>query len=141
MRILALVLASLLSAEEPSSPGTLTRPPELIEFVPADYPPDAEAAGVQGAVVLSIVIGEDGEVRQAEVVDPGPHPGFGPAALHAVAQFRFAPAEIDGVPTAVEITYRCDFVLKRPEPSAAADSPLVLEGRVVERGTRTPVAG
>jgi hypothetical protein len=74
------------------------------------------------------------------VVDPGPHPGFGPAALHAVAQFRFRPAEIDGVPTAVEIAYRYEFVLKRSEPAAPVDSPIVLEGRVVERGTRSPVA-
>ena len=141
MTILAPLVASLLATGDPPPAGTLTRPPELLESVPAEYPAEAEAAGVEGTVVLSIVIGEDGAVRQALVVDPGPHPGFGPAALHAVAQFRFAPAEIDGVPTAVEITYRYDFVLKRPEPSAAADSPLVLEGRVVERGTRTPVAG
>jgi TonB family protein len=113
-----------------------------VEFVPAEYPPEAEAAGVQGSVVLSIVIGEDGEVREARIVEPGPHPGFGPAALHAVTQFRFRPAEIDGKPTAVEISYRYDFVLKRPEPPPPpAQAPVVLEGRVVERGTRSPVAG
>ncbi len=142
MTILAIVLGSLLAAEEPGASGLLTRPPELVEFVPADYPPDAEAAGVQGAVVLSIVIGEDGEVRQAEVVDPGPHPGFGPAALHAVAQFRFRPAEIDGVPSAVEISYRYEFVLRKVQPEPAAETaPIVLEGQVVERGTRAPIPG
>ncbi len=140
MRVLTLLLGCLVAAGEPPPAGTLTRPPELVEFVPAEYPPEAEAAGVAGSVLLSIVIGEDGAVRRAEVVDPGPHPGFGPAALHAVAQFRFRPAEIDGVPTAVEIAYRYEFVLKRAEPAAPVDSPIVLEGRVVERGTRSPVA-
>jgi len=140
VRILALLLGSLVAAEETPPAGTLTRPPELVEFVPAEYPAEAEAAGIEGSVVLSIVIGEDGEVTQAVVVDPGPHPGFAPAALHAVAQFRFHPAEMDGVPTAVEITYRYDFVLRRPEPVAPAAAPIVLEGRVVERGTRSPVA-
>jgi TonB family protein len=140
MRILSLVLGTLLAAEE-APPGALTRAPELVEFVPAEYPPDAEAAGVEGAVVLSIVIGEDGEVRQAEVVEPGPHPGFGPAALHAVQQFRFTPAEIDGVPAAVEISYRYEFVLRKAEPSPPPDAPIVLEGRIVERGTRAAVAG
>lgn len=141
MRILALALGTLLAAEEPPPPGTLTRAPELIEFVPADYPPDAQAAGVQGAVILSIVIDEDGEVRQAEVVDPGPHPHFAPAALHAVVQFRFRPAEIDGAPAAVEITYRYEFVLRTVQPAAPEDAPIVLEGRIVERGTKTPVSG
>jgi TonB family protein len=124
----------------PPSGGTLTRPPELVEFVPAEYPPDAEAAGVEGSVVLSIVIGEDGEVRQATVVDPGPHAGFAPAALHAVQQFRFRPAEIDGAPAAVEIEYRYAFVLRKA-PSPPAEAEIVLEGRVLERGTRSPVAG
>jgi TonB family protein len=146
MRVLAALLAAALSdpaslatGEQPS-PGTLTRPPELIEFVPAEYPPEAEAAGVEGSVVLSIVIGTEGEVRQAQVIEPGPHPGFGPAALHAVQQFRFRPAEIDGVPAAVEISYRYDFVLRKVEPPPPAEAPIVLEGRVVERGTRSPVA-
>lgn len=148
MRILAALLAAALAAA-PATPargepsGALTRAPELLEFIPAEYPPEAEAAGIEGAVVLSIVIGEDGEVRQAVVVDPGPHPGFGPAALHAVQQFRFSPAEIDGVPAPVEITYRYEFVLRRPEPAPAPppEAPVVIEGRVVERGTRSPVAG
>src|SRR6266540_5681277 len=115
MTILVLLVGALLAAGDPAPAGTLTRAPELVEFVPAEYPAESEAAGVQGSVVLSIVIGEDGAVRQAVVVDPGPHPGFGPAALHAVVQFQFRPAEIDGVPAAVEISYRYDFVLRRPE--------------------------
>jgi TonB family protein len=128
-------------AAEPAPAGTLTRAPELVEFVAAEYPPEAEAAGVEGAVVLSIVIGEDGEVRQAVVVDPGPHPGFAAAALHAVQQFRFRPAEIDGAPAAVEIEYRYEFVLRKVAPPPPAEAPIVLSGRILERGTRAPVAG
>src|SRR5512140_2549244 len=103
MRVLLVLLGGVLAAADPPATGTLTHPPELVEFVPAEYPPEAEAAGIQGSVLLSVVIGEDGEVREARVVDPGPHPGFGPAALHAVVQFRFSPAEIDGKPAAVEL--------------------------------------
>jgi TonB family protein len=142
MRILLFLLGSLVATADPSAQGTLTRPPELVEFVPAEYPPEAEAAGIQGSVVLSIVIGEDGAVREARVVDPGPDPSFAPAALHAVVQFRFRPAEIDGKPAAVEISYRYDFVLtSRPPAPALEEAPIALEGRVVERGTRSPVAG
>ncbi len=122
-------------------PGTLTRPPELETFVPAEYPPDAAAAGVEGAVVLAIVIAADGEVLEARVVDPGPHPAFAAAALHAVQQFKFRPAEIDGKPAAVEIEYRYDFVLRREAPASSTEAPVVLAGRVIERGTRSPVPG
>lgn len=147
MTVLPALLAAVLAADpgaqastEPPPPGALTRAPELLEFVPAEYPPEAEAAGVEGSVVLSVVIGVEGDVLRAQVVDPGPHPAFGPAALHAVQQFRFRPAEIDGVPAAVEITYRYDFVLRKAAPSPPVDAPIVLEGRVLERGTRSPVA-
>jgi TonB family protein len=148
MRVLcAAVFASVIAAAPSASsaeapqPGSLTRAPELLDFVPAEYPPDAEAAGVEGAVVLTIVIDEDGSVRQAVVTDPGPHPAFAAAALHAVQQFRFRPAEIDGAPAAVEIEYRYEFVLRRVEAPPPAEAPVVLAGRVVERGTRAPVSG
>jgi hypothetical protein len=75
------------------------------------------------------------------VTDPGPHPAFAPAALHAVQQFRFRPAEIDGKPAAVEIEYRYEFVLKKVEPSQRTEEVVVLAGRIVERGTRSPIAG
>src|SRR6266568_1970877 len=141
MRILPLLLGSLLASGDPTPAGTLTRPPELVEFVPAEYPVEAETAGVQGSVVLALVIDATGEVPEARVLNPGPHPGFAPAALHAVVRFRFRPAEIDGVPAAVEIEYRYEFVLRRPEPAAPATAPIVLEGRIVERGTGSPIAG
>jgi TonB family protein len=143
--LVAALLSSLLGAEDPSPPppGTLTRAPELLELVPAEYPPEAKAAGAEGTVVLSIVIDEEGAVSQAVVTDPGPHPSFAAAALHAVQQFRFRPAEIDGKPAAVEIEYRYQFVLEKEKaaPPPPAEEPIVLSGRVVERGTRTPIAG
>jgi TonB family protein len=127
--------------QEAQPKGVLTRAPELVEFVPAEYPPDAEAKGIEGTVELSIVIDEHGDVVQAVVLDPGPHPGFAAAALHAVQRFRFRPAEIDGKPAAVEITYRYQFVLKKAPPPKPSEAPVVLSGRVIERGTRDPVAG
>src|SRR5512133_318198 len=127
--------------QEAQPKGVLTRAPELVEFVPAEYPPDAEAKGIEGMVELSIVIDEHGDVVQAVVLDPGPHPGVAAAALHAVQRFRFRPAEIDGKPAAVEIAYRYQFVLKKVPPPKPSEAPVVLSGRVVERGTRDPVAG
>ncbi|HLK89259.1 MAG TPA: TonB family protein [Polyangia bacterium] len=116
------------------------KPPALVHFVPAVYPPDAEAAGITGAVTFSIVIDEKGDVGTIKVLDPGPHPGFAPAAEAAVKQFKFSPAEIDGKPAAVEIEYRYEFVIKKaPPPPPPTEKPVSLIGRVIERGTREPV--
>jgi TonB family protein len=128
------------TAEAPPASGVLTRAPALEHFVEAEYPPEALAAGISGSVQLSLVVDERGQVTQATVVEPGPSPAFAAAALHAVSQFVFSPAEIDGKPAAVEITYRYDFVLKR-EARPAPEAPVVLLGRVLERGTRSPVPG
>ena len=127
--------------EESAAAGVLTRAPELLQFVPAPFPPEAETQGASGSVVLSIVIGEDGAVTGVKVLDAGPHPSFAPAAEAAVRQFKFRPAEIDGEPAPVELEYRYDFVLKREPPPVPAEAPILLTGRVIERGTRTPIAG
>jgi TonB family protein len=129
------------TAQESATAGILTRVPELLQFVPAPFPPEAEASGASGSVVLSIVIGEDGAVTGVKVLEAGPHPSFAPAAEAAVRQFKFRPAEIDGKPAPVEIEYRYDFVLKREAPPVPAEAPILLTGRVIERGTRTPIAG
>jgi TonB family protein len=128
-------------APEPSPDAApAVKPPELTHFVPAVYPPDAEAAGVAGSVTFSIVIDENGKVGAIKVLDPGPHPKFAAAAEAAVKQFQFSPAIINGKPTAVEIEYRYEFVLhKAPPPPVPTEKPVSLIGRVVERGTRAPV--
>jgi len=128
-------------AQRPDEPK-LTRPPAVERFVDAAYPPDAAAQKLEGRVLLSIDISATGEVTRAEVVEPAGH-GFDEAALAAIRQFRFTPAEIDGKPSPVRITYAYDFVL-RPEPTAAQvqqEGPVNFSGEVLERGNRTPLAG
>ena len=117
--------------QKPSGP-TLTRPPAVEHFVEAPYPPEAEAQKLEGRVILSIDISATGEVTRAEVVEPAGH-GFDEAALAAIRQFRFTPAEIDGKPSAVRITYAYDFVL-RTAPTAAQvqqEGPVNFTGRVL----------
>jgi TonB family protein len=128
------------AAPAPAASPSDVKPPALKRFVPAVYPAAAEAAGIVGSVTLSIVIDEKGAVGDVKILDPGPDPGFAPAAVAAVKQFEFTPAEIGGKPASVEISYRYDFVIKRPPPPPAPKEKAVsLIGRVVERGTRAPV--
>jgi TonB family protein len=128
--------------EQKASGPTLTRPPAVEHFVEAPYPLEAEAQKLEGRVILRIDISATGEVTRAEVLEPAGH-GFDEAALAAIRQFRFTPAEVDGKPSPVRITYAYDFVL-RPAPTAAQvkqEGPVNFTGRVLERGNRRPLAG
>lgn len=91
-------------------------PPRLLERTEAPYPPDALEAGLEGAVVLELVIDAEGAVTDATVIEPAGH-GFDEAAREAALQFRFEPARRDGEPVAARIRFRYRF---RP-PSPGAD--------------------
>ncbi len=133
---LLLVTAGLLARDAAAAEGTLTRPPELLEFVQAPYPAEAQAAGITGAVTLLLTIEADGAVSAVEVTEPAGH-GFDAAAVEAARAFTFRPAEIDGQPAPVQIAYRYAFTLAEA-PEAVSTGALVV--RLVERGTRKPLA-
>lgn len=122
--------------------GQLTRPPVLQQFVQADYPPAALAAGVTGTVVLEVTIGADGAVTQAVVARPAGH-GFDEAAVRAAQKFRFSPAEVDGKPAPVRILYRYGYTLERKarsSPVPPTEQPSgAIRGVILERGTRKPL--
>ncbi len=79
-------------------------------------------------------------MTRAEVALPAGH-GFDEAAVAAVRQFHFTPAEVDGKPSAVRIHYAYDFVLTKVRQEVPQQGPVNLEGTLLERGTRRPVAG
>lgn len=141
------LLCALLLAPGLASAQVLTRAPELQEFVQAEYPPAALEQKLAGDVILEVDIGEDGSVLDARVTGPAGN-GFDEAALAAVKQFRFTPAEIDGKPAAVTIEYRYSFSLPAAPVEAPAEAEEVakpgivnLRGQVVERGSKRPIPG
>ncbi|MGP0019392.1 MAG: energy transducer TonB [Candidatus Sulfotelmatobacter sp.] len=73
------------------------------------YPPLARAARVQGEVVLSAVIGTNGEIQNLQLVSG--HPMLVPAALAAVRQWRYKPYLLNGTPVEVETTITVIFTL------------------------------
>ena len=144
MLALALVLSFAALAQDA---GVLTRPPALVKDVQAIFPPQLLDAGASGTVVMEIDLGADGKVFDARVVQSAGE-AFDEAALAAVRQFEFSPAEVDGVPTPVRIQYSYEFFF-RPEvvttllalDAGAAQDVVNFEGTLVERGTREPLAG
>jgi protein TonB len=97
--------ASLIAA--PDSVDVRAR---LERGIPPAYPPRARAAGVEGDVVLDIVVDPAGAVESARVVQ-GVGFGLDEAALRAVSDFRFAPASRKGQPVRVRMLWPMRFRL------------------------------
>ncbi len=136
---LSLLFASAAVAQE--SPQ-LTRAPELLEFVEADYPDSARRERREGAVLLQLTVGVDGGVSDVTVVESA-GPDLDAAAVDAVSRFRFTPAEIDGAAAAVRISYRYRFTLEEevvePPPTPAPTG--TIAGTLRLAGTRAPQVG
>ena len=119
-------------------PLPLIKLPELVEFVEAPYPPEAQEQGLEGEVLLLIVIDEEGAVTEASVLAPIGH-GFDEAAIEAVRQMRFSPAEDELGPVPVEIEFAYGFSMEgkevEPEPEEI-EAPVNFDGIVQEMGTR-----
>jgi TonB family protein len=129
-----LAVAQPAASTEQAAPK-LTKAPKLAQFVEAAYPESEKAQGRTASVVLQIAISATGTVDNAVVLESA-GPTFDEAALAAVKQFIFEPAEIDNKPAAIRINYRYDFVLKAEVPTTA-----LFEGIVNETATGKPLSG
>jgi len=73
-------------------------PPVLIRYVSPKYPDLARQAGIEGTVLLSVLVGEDGKVVSARVLQSDVTPAMEKNAIQAVKQFLFKPAKQRTVP-------------------------------------------
>ena len=96
----------------------LTRPPKLSQFVEAPYPEAEKASGRTASVVVQIAISATGTVDAVKVVESA-GPAFDQAAVAAIQQFLFEPAEVNNRPSPIRINYRYDFVIKEEAPTTA----------------------
>jgi TonB family protein len=95
----------------------------LITKVPANYPPVARAAHIEGHVVIKAIIGTDGSVVQAQIISG--HPMLSREALLSVSKWRYQPVVQDGSPVEVATTVTVEFKLSdQPQtmPAATANS-------------------
>ena len=99
-------------------------PPKKIKNVEPVYPASAQAARMQGEVVIEATVGTDGKVREPRVI--GSIPLLDEAALTAVRQWEYEPAVVDGEPKAVIMTVRVKFSLSEAPPPQRT-GPLVLD--------------
>lgn len=85
--------------------------PKLVSDSVAAYPAEIRKLGLQGRVVLELIINGKGRVIRKRVVRPL-HPVLDKAALAAASGLRFDPGTLDGVPVKVKIPYTYVFVLE-----------------------------
>ena len=118
-----------------TSADPVVRPPSIAEFVEASYPSAALEEEREATVGLTVTIGVEGEVVDAEVVESAGDE-FDGAALDAVRRFRFTPATRDGEPFTVRIRYNYVFELRAPEPPPEPETPPPgrLEGQLLSQG-------
>lgn len=90
--------------------GVGVQPPAKIVDVAPVYPPVAQAARVEGVVVIEATIGVDGRVQDARVLRSAPL--LDAAALSAVRQWVYTPTRLHGAPVAVVMTVTVRFQLK-----------------------------
>jgi TonB family protein len=82
--------------------------PKMIKEVAPEYSEEARAAGLEGTVVLSVVIDEEGVPQNVEVKKELGL-GLDEKAIEAVQQWRFEPAMRDGKPVRVAAQVEVNF--------------------------------
>ncbi len=95
----------------PYRPGAGIDPPALLRESKASYTDDARRRGIEGEVLLEIVILRDGSVGDVRV-RRGLDPGLDRRAVDAVRQWRFSPAKRHGVAVDVVVEVAVEFKLR-----------------------------
>jgi protein TonB len=93
----------------------VTKMPLPIGQCTGKYTEEAKQAGLEGTVILDIVVGEDGVVRDITIVQ-GLGQGLNEAAVRALKACRFTPGERNGKPVPVRVRrFKVHFALSEAE--------------------------
>jgi TonB family protein len=95
----------------PYRPGSGITPPTVLREVRPDYTEDGRRRNVEGDVLLEIVVRRDGTVGDIKLLQ-GLGSGLDQRALDAVRQWRFSPAQRQGVPVDVIVEVAVEFKLR-----------------------------
>jgi TonB family protein len=87
--------------------------PKRTKTVKPEYPPEAQARGVGGIVILELVIDTAGKVAAVQVIRSVPP--FDEAAVSAAQQWEYEVTKVNGKPVSVRLTVPISFLVKLPE--------------------------
>ena len=142
--VIAILLAATVRAQPTTPPPepTLASPPVLKLLVPAVVPPGTVFPSPEVVVLLAIDVAVTGLIDGVRVEQGAGEP-FDSAAATAARQFVFEPGRlITGEPVPVTVSFRMRLSPPpSPEAPAPPPAPVRFSGRLLERGTRKPLAG
>ena len=119
--IITVAVEFKLTTPQPIRVGGAIKAPVQTKRVTPPYPPEAQAAGVQGIVIMEATIGVDGKVTDVRVLRSIPL--LDKAATDAVRQFEYTPTVVNGVAVPVVMTVTVNFTLTPAAPPPQAPSP------------------
>ncbi len=90
---------------------TFDTPPQPVVTASFAYPLQAKKANLQGYVLLSVLVNEQGEVVEAQVLESSPPGVFEQSALEGIRRWRFNPAQAKGKPVATWVQQKIVFQL------------------------------
>jgi protein TonB len=97
-------------SKEPAAPAPVggdVKQARLIKSVPPVYPSMARSQHISGNVTLDALIDAQGNVTTMKVLSGSPV--LHQAALEAVKQWKYSPAQLDGSPTSMHLTVTVQF--------------------------------
>jgi TonB family protein len=112
----------------PKVAGVDVPAPKRTKSVPPHYPPEAQALGMRGIVILELVVGPDGKVVSARVTRSVPP--FDDAALSAAREWEYEITKVEGKPVSVILTVPIEFKMRLPEMSRDDGIPELRQGVV-----------
>jgi TonB family protein len=104
----------------PSTPGSVPRRAQvggnvqqmnLVSQVNPSYPEHLQAQGIEGVVLLEVIVDKEGTSRAVRVANTLAHPELAESAVEAVKQWRYQPALLNGQPIEVVTEITVNFEL------------------------------
>ena len=95
----------------PGASSSRVIPPKAIEVVEPEYPRSMRRHGLEGIVMISFTITEDGAVSNPVIIDSN-NPAFEAPALDAIMKWKFEPATRDGKPVKYKARQEITFSIE-----------------------------
>jgi protein TonB len=90
---------------------TVDQEPRAVSRAPLNYPPRAKAKEIEGFVLLSILVNEQGDVEQVRVLESEPRDTFEEVAIRNIKKWKFEPALYNGEPVKIWVNQPIQFRL------------------------------
>jgi len=87
-----------------------TEAPVAVRTVAPDFPPEMRRQGINGLVVVSFLVDQQGAVQETKVVKSS-NAAFTQPAIDAIKKWKFKPAQKDGSAVAVRVSVPVRFTI------------------------------